>query len=236
MNTNNPMKTSIHRQSLYSLSLFCLLMFLALPMVCPAQRIQHDKQKEKQWQSMETGPWGFAPGWYYYLFHKKYSGAYLHFAWLGTKVKFKESKSNVRTIMPTRTAEEEEQRAKMKKVEEERQQIEPLYREELARQADRAVDAVYTNYKSEFNRMQDRISEGLAYCMTKSKGKLSAQVSEIQRRNEVICQSIAYIHETGYRKELENAKRQQAYSDFSRQMEDLVNEVVHLVGMAQRYY
>ena len=40
-----------------------------------AQKVVHDKQKEKQWRSMETGPWDFAPDWYYYFLHKKYSGA-----------------------------------------------------------------------------------------------------------------------------------------------------------------
>ena len=37
-----------------------------------AQAVRHDKQKEKQWQSMENGPWDFAPDWYYYFLHKKY--------------------------------------------------------------------------------------------------------------------------------------------------------------------
>ena len=36
-----------------------------------AQNVVHDKQKEKQWRSMETGPWDFAPDWYYYFLHKK---------------------------------------------------------------------------------------------------------------------------------------------------------------------
>ena len=30
----------------------------------------HDDQKEKQWTSMENGPWDFAPDWYYYFLHK----------------------------------------------------------------------------------------------------------------------------------------------------------------------
>lgn len=25
----------------------------------------HDRQKERQWRSMENGPWDFAPDWYY---------------------------------------------------------------------------------------------------------------------------------------------------------------------------
>ena len=90
-----------------------------------AQKVVHDKQKEKQWRSMETGPWDFAPDWYYYFLHKKYSGAETYWKWSGFKsgyrVRFKEHKSNVKTIMPRRVAQEETQKEKIKKVEEERE-------------------------------------------------------------------------------------------------------------------
>ena len=58
------------------------MMMLAMLMLVPSAgfaqwaQIQHDDQKEKQWRSMETGPWDFAPDWYYYLFHHDY--AYLY--------------------------------------------------------------------------------------------------------------------------------------------------------------
>ena len=69
-----------------------------------AQKVVHDKQKEKQWRSMETGPWDFAPDWYYYFLHKKYSGAETYWKWSGFKsgyrVRFKEHKSNVKTVSP----------------------------------------------------------------------------------------------------------------------------------------
>ena len=50
-----------------------------------AQKVVHDKQKEKQWRSMETGPWDFDPDWYYYFLHKKYSGAETYWKWSGFK-------------------------------------------------------------------------------------------------------------------------------------------------------
>ena len=53
--------------------------------------------------------------------------------------------------------------------------MEELYKEELVREADRAVDLAYPAYKDEFNRMQDCITDGLLYCMTKSGGKLKPQ-------------------------------------------------------------
>ena len=122
-----------------------------------AQAVRHDKQKEKQWQSMENGPWDFAPDWYYYFLHKKYSGAEMYWKWAGFKsgwrVRFKEPKSNIKRIMPVRVLSEETQRQKVEKVEDERKYVEELYKEELLREADRTVDLTYASYKDEFNRM-----------------------------------------------------------------------------------
>lgn len=201
-----------------------------------AQYPTHDDQKEKQWKSMENGPWNFAPGWYYYFLHRKYSGAYLHWAWLGTSVRFKESKSDVKRIMPTRILSEETQYQKQMKAEEEQAYIEKLYREEVVRAADRNVDLVYPTFIDDFTRMQQSINEGLVYCLKKSKGKLRYQVNQLTRQNEVLCQNIEYIHKTGVGYELENAKRQEAYWDYKKDMELLVSRVAHLVGMAQNFY
>ena len=63
--------------------MLALLMFVPLAGFAQYPEIQHDKQKEKQWRSMENGPWDFSPQWYYYLFHKNYSGASLSWKWRG---------------------------------------------------------------------------------------------------------------------------------------------------------
>lgn len=205
-----------------------------------AQTIQHDEQKEKQWRSMENGPWDFAPDWYYYLFHKDYSGAETYWAWRGFKsglhVRFKEENSNVKRIMPTRVISEETQRQKEEKVEEEMEMIKELHQEEVERAADRNVDLVYSSFKDDFNRMQESISEGLLFVAQKSKGKMNYQVTQLSRQNEMICRNIEYIHRQGIGYELENAKRQKAYMEAKSEMEKLVSRVTHLVGMAQAYY
>ena len=220
--------------------MLALLMFVPLAGFAQYPEIQHDKQKEKQWRSMENGPWDFSPDWYYYLFHKNYSGASLSWKWRGFHsslgVDFDESDSNVKRIMPVRVIEEETQRQKVKKVNEEYEKIEELHKEEVERAADRNVDLIYTSFKEDFNRMQDRITEGLLFCMTKSGGKMKYQVNELSRENEIVCQNIEYIHKQGVGYELENAKRQQAYSDAKTKMEGIVSRVAHLVGMAQCYY
>lgn len=216
------------------------MMMLAVPLSSSAQRPARDKEKEKQWKSMENGPWDFAPDWYYYFLHNKYSGAEMYWKWAGFnsgfRVRFKEKDSNVKRIMPTRVTAEETQRQKVKKVETERKYIEELYKEELVREADRSVDLAYASYKDEFDRMQGCITDGLLYCMKKSDGKLKYQVDELSRQNEILCSGIAYIHKTGVGYGLENAKRQQAYEEAKTKMQELVNQTAHLCAVAATHY
>lgn len=220
-------------------ALLCMMM-LTMPFSSSAQRPSRDKEKEKQWKSMENGPWNFAPDWYYYFLHNKYSGAEMYWKWAGFnsgfRVRFKEKDSNVKRIMPTRVTAEETQRQKVKKVETERKYIEELYKKELVREADRSVDLTYASYKDEFDRMQDCITDGLLYCMKKSDGKLKYQVDELSRQNEILCSGIAYIHKTGVGYGLENAKRQQAYEEAKTKMQELVNQTAHLCAVAATHY
>lgn len=220
-------------------ALLCMMM-LTMPFSSSAQRPSRDKEKEKQWKSMENGHWNFAPDWYYYFLHNKYSGAEMYWKWAGFnsgfRVRFKEKDSNVKRIMPTRVTAEETQRQKVKKVETERKYIEELYKEELVREADRSVDLTYASYKDEFDRMQDCITDGLLYCMKKSDGKLKYQVDELSRQNEILCSGIAYIHKTGVGYGLENAKRQQAYEEAKTKMQELVNQTAHLCAVAATHY
>lgn len=228
----------MERKTITSLALSAILLFI--PLASHAQMIRNDDQKRKQWQSMENGPWDFAPGWYYFFLHKKYSGAETYWKWAGFKsglrVRFKEHKSNIKRTMPIRLVSEETQRQKVKKVEEERQRMEEIYKEELLREADRNVDLTYAAYKDEFSRMQDCITDGLLYCMKKSDGKLKYQVDEMSRQNEIICADIAYIHKTGIGYGLENAKRQQAYEEAKTKMGGLVGRVANLCAVAATHY
>ena len=204
------------------LCLFCMAVSGTVT-VANAQSIVSDSEKQKQWKSMENGPWDFAPDWYYFFLHKKYSGAEMYWKWdwfnSGFRVRFKEPKSDVKRIMPVRVTAEEK-----------------LYKEELAREADRNVDLMYATYKDEFNRMQDCITDGLLYCMQKSDGKFRYQVDELSRQNEILCADIAYIHKTGVGYGLENAKRQKAYEEAKFRMAELVNRTAHLCAVAATHY
>lgn len=229
----------MHTKTILSM-LFCAALMAAPDTYAVTFEVVHDDQKYKQWRSMENGPWEFAPDWYYYFLHKKYSGAEMYWKWAGFKsgyrVRFKEEKSDIKRIMPVRVTAEETQRQKMKEAEKERKHIEELYKEEVAREADRMVDLTYGSYKDEFNRMQDCITDGLLYCVKKSDGKLQYQVNEISRLNEVLCADIAYIHKSGPGYELENAKRRQAYEEAKTKMEELVNRTAHLCAVAATHY
>ena len=127
----------------------------------------HDSDKENVIRSTERAHWNFSPDWYMYFTHKKYSGAYTKWEWHGLKsgwrVHFKEDKSNTKTVGPRREAAIIADALKDSVVEIERQKIEELKKEEVARAADRNADLVYPKYKDLFNSMQKQIADYLSY-------------------------------------------------------------------------
>lgn len=216
-----------------------LLLVLALVAISSnsfAQEKRNDKEKRKQWRSMELGEWKFQPGEFYILLHQSYSGAWYDGIFPFGKVKYSEAKSDTKQIMPVRTAEELLQSSRLDDVKEEEEYVKDLHDEELIREADRTIDLMYMQYKDDFNNMQDQIEDGLTYCMKKSSGKLSSVVDDMTQENEIICDAIAYIHKTGLGYELENSKRQEAYLELKDKMETLVKRVSRLVFYADTHY
>ena len=189
---------------------------------------------------MEQGHWDFSPDWWYLLFHKNYSGASKKWEWRGFKsgwrVVFKESDSNVKTVTPRREKQVAVQALKQQIIEKERKKIEELNNEEIARAADRNSDLVYGKYKELFTDMQSSITEGLTYCMIKSKGKMAGSIKELTDRNEVITSNIAYLRKTGVGYELENAKRERGFAKAKKDMEELVKKVTTLARFAKAFY
>lgn len=216
------------------------LIVLLLATMAFAQVPVHDGQKENQIRSMEQGHWNFSPGWWYYFLHKNYSGAYTKWEWHGFKsglrVHFDEKKSNIKTVGPRREKQLATQLLKQQVVEMERKKIEELNKEEVARAADRNTDLVYGKYKELFSDMQSSITEGLTYCMIKSKGKMSGSIKELTERNEVITSNIAYLRKTGVGYELENVKREKGFAQAKKDMEELVKKVTSLARVAKAFY
>ena len=219
-------------------ALSVLLAFMPL-CVC-AQQSHNNKETMKAWQSMENGPWDFAPSWYNYWLHKDHTGAETYWKWSGfksgLKVRFKENKSNVKRIMPVRVISMETQVQKAKKVEDERADMEQMFNEETLRAADRNVDLMYPSYKDEFEQMQESISDGLMYCLEKSKGDLADMVDELSRQNAVLCEHIAYIHKQGVGYELENSERQEAYEEAKAAMKEIMDKTFTLTQLAVANY
>lgn len=217
-----------------------IMLAMIFPMVLPAQVPTRDKQKEYQIRSMEQGHWDFSPDWWYWAFHKNYSGAYTKWEWHGLKsglrVHFDEGRSNVKTVGPRREAQLATQLLKEKIVETERKKIEELNKEEVARAADRNVDLVYGKYKALFSDMQASITEGLTYCLVKSKGKMEKSIKELTDRNEVIISNVAYLRRVGVGYELENVKREKGFAQAKKDMEELVKKVASLARLAKAYY
>jgi hypothetical protein len=189
---------------------------------------------------MEQGHWDFSPDWWYWAFHKKYSGAYTRWEWHGLKsglrVHFDEGRSNVKTVGPRREAQLATLLLKQRIVETERKKIEELNKEEIARVEDRNVDLVYGKYQDLFSDMQSSITEGLTYCLIKSKGKMAKSVRTLTDRNEVITSNIAYLRKTGVGYELENVKREKGFAQAKKDMEELMKKVASLARLAKAYY
>lgn len=173
-------------------------------------------------------------------FSKKYSGASQRWEWHGFKsgwrVHFDESRSNVKTIGSRREKQIATQLLKKKIVEKEREKIDELNKEEIARAADRNADLVYGKYQALFTDMQSSITEGLTYCMIKSKGKMAGSIKELTDCNEVITSNINYLRKTGVGYELENVKREKGYAKAKKDMEQLVKKVISLARVARAFY
>lgn len=205
-----------------------------------AQQASYDEQKFKQWNSMENGGWDFAPDWYYYMMHKNYSGASLKWRWHGFKsgfrVTFDETKSNQKRVITERLAQLPAVLDTKAKTQAELDTITPIYNEEMIRGAERNVDLMYSQYKSDFNKMQLTISEALTYCLKKSNGKLIEAVTLIQNENNLVLSDIEYTHKTGAGYEMENTKRQIAYEECAEKMRKIAKASTDLVLYAKCHY
>ncbi len=209
------------------LALLCLVSLDA-----SAQRVRHDREKMRQWKSMEIGPWDFAPGSYYVIWHNKYSGGngnILH-------PRFKESRSDVQMVGTVRTASAALQESKKIYVKAEALDMKSMAKRDKTAQADRVADVVYSEFKSDFKKMQELINEGVTFAYEKSHGQLKPELDAIVMENDVITESIKYLHKTGVDAQLENSRRKKGYEDCKESMRKLVAKVYRISQIAQTLY
>lgn len=191
-------------------------------------RFEHDKEIYKQINSMESGEWDFSPGLWYKLFHKRYSGA--------KGRHFDVRKSNTGQIMPTRVTETGLETQRKADANSQEESVNSVLREELIAEADRTVDLKYNDYKDEFARLENIITEGLLYCSHASNGDADEDVARLAEVNEILCEQIAYYHKAGPGYQLENTKRDIAYGDALTRMTSLKDKVLNLVLLVKSIY
>lgn len=200
-----------------------------------------DEQKLKQLNSMENGGWDFAPDWYYYTLHKNYSGAEMYWTWtLGfiptPHIRFKEDKSSQKRILIPRAAQLPAILETKAKTQTELDSINPLWKEEMERTADRNIDLMYLEFEKDFKKMQAAISECLNYSLEKSKGNLAEVVAILQEENQSVLSDVEYIHKTGVGYEMENTKRQIAYEEARERMRKVLKHSADLVYYSKCHY
>lgn len=222
-------------QTMKNRIIITVLAFLGMSPLCYAQAPMipvHDPQLYKQIDVMESGGWDFAPDWYYYSLHKKYSGASWNTKWTPFpkfSISFNEAKSDVKRCITPRTASMLREKDVLKKTTEELDSITPIMIEEMTRSLDRQVDLAYNTVKSEFNDLQAQISENLQFVLQRSKGKMDKVVARYVDANDLLCSRIEYIHRSGPEYELENTKREIAYEEARQDMKKLAKETYRLV-------
>lgn len=203
--------------------------------------IVDDKQKQSQINSMENGGWDFAPDWYYYTLHKNYSGAEMYWTWtLGfiptPHIRFKEDKSNQKRIFVPRVAQIPAVMDTKAGTRTELDSITPLWKEEMERTADRNIDLMYSEFETDFKKIQAAISYCLDYSLTKSKGSLAEPVQILHEQNQTVLADVDYIHKTGIGYEMENTKRRIAYEEARERMRKVLRHCSELVYYTKCHY
>lgn len=186
---------------------------------------------------METGPWDFSPGFYYWTLHNEYSGAKAkYFLFIPTKIEFYEKESSVKRVLPIRIQSTAAQTMKLLELEKTEKSFKELYQKEQLRQSERNIDFAYGSYKDDFERMNGQCLEGFAYILKESNNKLLPNVAQLTRELNLINERVAYFHKTGIGHELENGKREKGYISAKRDLQKLVAKTRRLALRANLLY
>lgn len=222
------------------IGILTLLTAIFLPLNIVSQTIQpvNDEQKQRQIDAMENGSWNFAPGIFYWTWHKDYSGAKASVSIFppDIKYKFSESRSNVKRCALPRTMSMANQKLVLDKTKAELDSITPLYTEEIARYAERIVDLSYPSFKGEFEKLQNSITGKLNMCLERSNGEMGKMVEAVLDENDLVCAQIQYIHKTGADYQIETTKRQIAYEEARQQMIEIDKASTKLLNYAIAHY
>ncbi|TFH94010.1 DUF5045 domain-containing protein [Porphyromonas levii] len=183
-----------------------------------AQMPVYDKAKHYQLRSMEVGPWEFSPGWWYFLMHRRYSGASLKWQWRGLKsgfvVNFNDNlytpNNKVRALSIIEAINTR------KKFEEITKSMTKVRDREIVNIADRKVDIVHKDYKILF----DRLNLLMAKCIIEYRNTIgkNEQLIEYITEHKKIQDNIDYIKKSY----VTNIDREKVYNQELKNLENLV--------------
>ena len=205
-----------------------------VPQVSEAQ--VHDEEKRLQWRSMETGPLGFEPKFYYWLFHNNYAHHEWEWEWHGLfhsgfYLNLKPHKSDAKPLIPKRTLGATTDVWTKESTDSQEKDFKHQLEQETLAAADRRIDGAYLLFKDDFDNMQNKISAGLTYCLANSKGDANviSLVNSLSNQNRFITEQVSYVHKSGNGYELENAKREECYIKLKADMEKVTQSTIDLM-------
>ena len=204
-----------------------------VPQISVAQ--VYDEEKRLQWRSMETGPLGFEPKFYYWLFHNNYAHHEWEWEWHGFKsglyLHLKPNKSDAKPLIPKRTLGATTDVWTKESTDSHEKYFKHQLEQETLAAADRRIDGAYLLFKEDFDNMQKKISAGLTYCLSNSKGdaNIISLVNSLSKQNRFITEQVKYVHKSGNGYELENAKREECYIKLKAEMEKVTQSTIDLM-------
>ena len=205
-----------------------------VPQISVAQ--VYDEEKRLQWRSMETGPLGFEPKFYYWLFHNNYAHHEWEWEWHGLfhsgfYLNLKPHKSDAKPLIPKRTLGATTDVWTKESTDSQEKDFKHQLEQETLAAADRRIDGAYLLFKDDFDNMQKKISAGLTYCLANSKGDayVISLVNSLSNQNRFITEQVKYVHKSGNGYELENAKREECYIKLKADMEKVTQSTIDLM-------
>ena len=205
-----------------------------VPQISVAQ--VYDEEKRLQWRSMETGPLGFEPKFYYWLFHNNYAHHEWEWEWHGLfhsgfYLNLKPHKSDAKPLIPKRTLGATTDVWTKESTDSQEKDFKHQLEQETLAAADRRIDGAYLLFKDDFDNMQNKISAGLTYCLANSKGDANviSLVNSLSNQNRFITEQVSYVHKSGNGYELENAKREECYIKLKADMEKVTQSTIDLM-------
>lgn len=191
----------------------------------------HDKAKFYQYRSMEIPgeKWNFHPGWWYAVWYPGYSGGSINWKF---QVKFKESKSTVGRIGPTRIAEAAMEALTSDHLTHQVDSIKEVALEETIAAAERQQNVIYLKYKSAFDDAFQKIDQMLNQISVDNfDGFLTPYINSFLDERSQLKEEVSYINGIGPMYQMETAKRQIAFEEVEEKLSDLSDRVLTIVKL-----